>query len=98
MYNWSLEKQIRLDQHHAENWKSARRCDRPLCGARCRDGHSCKAKSVVNSIDRPVNGKCRMHGGLSSGPKTLAGKEKSREAARNGMLEYWRKKKGAVNV
>ena len=60
MYNWNLEKQIRLDQHHAENWKSARRCDRPLCGARCRNGHSCKAKAVVNSTDKPVNEKCRQ--------------------------------------
>jgi hypothetical protein len=33
-----------------------------------------------------------MHGGLSTGAKTQEGKNKSREAARRGMLAYWAKK------
>ena len=71
-----------------------KRSNRPNCGARCRDGHVCKAKAVVNPrIDKPVNGRCRIHGGLSSGAKTEEGKERCREAARRGMLNYWKKKK-----
>ncbi|MEI8329693.1 MAG: HGGxSTG domain-containing protein [Chlamydiia bacterium] len=40
-----------------------------------------------------MNGRCRMHGGLSTGAKTQEGKDKSREAARRGMLAYWAKKR-----
>lgn len=55
---------------------------------------SCKAKVVVDSkTGEPINGRCRMHGGLSTGAKTQEGKDKSREAARRGMLAYWAKKK-----
>jgi hypothetical protein len=34
-----------------------------------------------------------MHGGLSTGAKTQEGKDKSRKAARRGMLAYWAKKR-----
>ena len=45
--------------------------DRPRCGSRCRDGNPCRAKAVWNSeTDAPVNGRCRQHGGLSTGPKS----------------------------
>jgi hypothetical protein len=37
-----------------------------------------------------------MHGGLSTGAKTAEGKERCREAAKRGMVEYWRKKKSVV--
>ena len=75
---------------HSSNWKK----NRPLCGARCRDGHACKAKAVVHPrTDNPLNGRCRMHGGLSTGAKTAEGKERCKEAARRGMLEYWKRKK-----
>lgn len=39
------------------------------------------------------NGRCRMHGGLSTGAKTQEGKDKNRKAARLGMLAYWAKKR-----
>ena len=42
--------------------------DRPLCGATCRDGHACQARAV------PGKKRCRMHGGLSTGAKTEAGR------------------------
>jgi len=78
---------------HPKRWKK----NRPLCGARCRDGHACKAKVVVHPrTDKPINGRCRMHGGLSTGAKTAEGKERCREAAKRGMVEYWRKKKSVV--
>ena len=52
-----------------------RKADRPRCGARTRKGHPCRAPAVWDyENDRPVNGRCRMHGGLSTGPKTAAGR------------------------
>ncbi|MBV9469488.1 MAG: DUF2280 domain-containing protein [Abitibacteriaceae bacterium] len=42
--------------------------DLPLCRARCRDGHACRAR-VVRGRRR-----CRLHGGLSTGPTTRKGK------------------------
>ncbi|MCZ6839478.1 MAG: HGGxSTG domain-containing protein [Alphaproteobacteria bacterium] len=51
---------------------------RPLCGARCRTGAACRARVVWDfEHNRPRNGKCRMHGGLSTGPRTLAGRLRS---------------------
>lgn len=46
------------------------------CGARTRQGTPCKAKPVRNRK------RCRMHGGLSTGPKTIAGRERIAEAQR----------------
>lgn len=55
---------------------------RPRCGARCRDGHPCQAPAVWDRRrNRPRNGRCRMHGGLSTGPRTPEGK--ARIAASN---------------
>ena len=84
-----------LNPNTPSNWKPEhkRKKARPTCGARCRDGHACKAKAVVDSNDSPINGRCRMHGGLSTGPKTEEGKARSREASRKRMLEFWRRKK-----
>src|SRR5262245_38930328 len=56
---------------------------RPRCGARCRDGHRCQAKAGWDKdYDCPVNGRCRLHGGLSTGPRTLDGRRRIGEAAR----------------
>ncbi len=41
---------------------------RPLCGAKTRAGGNCKAKVVHGKT------KCRIHGGLSTGPRTPKGK------------------------
>lgn len=35
--------------------------ERPLCGARCRDGHACRAKAAWDGVE-PYNGHCRIHG------------------------------------
>ena len=43
----------------------------PLCGARCRDGHACRAKAAWDGIE-PYNGRCRDPWGLidaARGPK-----------------------------
>ncbi|MCZ8336235.1 MAG: HGGxSTG domain-containing protein [Rhodobacteraceae bacterium] len=44
--------------------------DRPSCGAKTRQGHRCKNKVV------PGRTKCKFHGGLSTGPRTDAGRAK----------------------
>ena len=45
----------------------------PVCGARTRAGAPCRALAMKN-------GRCRMHGGGSTGPKTAAGKARHRAA------------------
>jgi len=58
-------------------WRT-RKADRPRCGARTRAGTLCQAAAVWDKAnDRPRNGRCRMHGGLSTGPKTLAGRARA---------------------
>src|SRR5215203_6854050 len=52
-------------------WWSRNKRERPRCGARCRDGSPCEASPVWHRrLDRAVNSRCQMHGGLSTGPKT----------------------------
>jgi hypothetical protein len=46
----------------------------PRCGARCkRTGKSCRAAAMPN-------GRCKVHGGKSTGPRTPEGLERSRRA------------------
>ena len=45
----------------------------PRCGARTRAGTPCKGPAMPN-------GRCRMHGGPSTGPRTPEGLERSRKA------------------
>jgi len=44
------------------------KAERALCGAKTRAGAACQARAVLGST------RCRLHGGLSTGPKTAAGK------------------------
>lgn len=56
----------------------------PLCGARCRDGHPCRAKVVRNKhTGRPSN-RCKWHGGHSTGPRTELGRAASLAALARG--------------
>lgn len=50
--------------------------DRPTCGAKTRTGQACQMKVV------PGKKRCRLHGGLSTGPKTKAGRARIAEAQR----------------
>ena len=52
------------------------RRDRPSCGARTRKGAPCQAQVV------PGKRRCRMHGGLSTGPRTAEGKARIAAAQR----------------
>ena len=45
----------------------------PRCGARTRAGDPCRQPALVN-------GRCRLHGGHSTGPRTDAGKSATRAA------------------
>lgn len=56
---------------------------RPQCGAKTRAGGKCRATPVWDKVNnRPRNGRCRMHGGLSTGPKTKEGKRRALENLR----------------
>lgn len=44
------------------------------CGARTRAGTPCRLNAVYG------NGRCKLHGGCSTGPKTEAGKDRIRKA------------------
>ncbi len=64
-------------------WWSRTKRERPRCGATCRDGSLCQAPPVWDRRrDRPVNGRCRMHGGLSTEPKTEEGRRRIAESKR----------------
>src|SRR6266568_1683817 len=60
------------------------KCELPRCGARCRDGHPCQARATRDVATGCLvrNGRCRLHGGLSTGPRTLGGRRRIGEAAR----------------
>jgi hypothetical protein len=45
----------------------------PRCGAKRRDGGACLSPGMPN-------GRCRMHGGKSTGPRTPEGLERARKA------------------
>lgn len=64
---------IWMRQHEKECFHPLRRAKLPLCGARCRDGHACRARVVVRE-DGSLAKRCRLHGGLSTGAKTRAGR------------------------
>lgn len=48
------------------------------CGAKTRKGTPCKRKDLYN------NTRCKLHGGLSTGPRTIEGKKRS---ALNGFIK-----------
>ena len=60
---------------HANAWNPNLTLARaaPRCTAKRRDGQPCQQGAMPN-------GKCRMHGGASTGPRTPEGLERSRKA------------------
>jgi hypothetical protein len=54
-------------------------CRGMTCGARTRAGTACRRR------DLGVNGRCRLHGGLSTGPRTVGGKARSARNLPNPM-------------
>lgn len=62
------------------------------CGARCRDGHACRAPVVIAwSTDGGWReaARCRMHGGLSTGPRTPEGRRRALDALARGRAARW---------
>lgn len=53
-----------------------KRKDRPLCGAKTRSSGKCQMRV------EPGKHRCRLHGGLSTGPKTREGKARVAAAVR----------------
>ena len=63
---------------------------RPPCGARCRDGHPCEASAVwCAATGAARNGRCRLHGGLSTGPRTPDGRARVAAATRAANVARW---------
>lgn len=59
------------------------RSERGVCRAKTRRGTSCQAPPVWNKLqDKARNGRCKLHGGLSTGPRTEAGREAIRASNR----------------
>ena len=62
-------------EHRLPNWRTtlplAQSC--PRCGAQTRAGTPCQSPAMPN-------GRCRMHGGGSTGPRTAAGLARIRKA------------------
>ena len=52
-----------------------------ICGAQTRQNLPCERKALAN-------GRCRNHGGLSSGPKTAEGRERIAEAQRARWAQW----------
>jgi hypothetical protein len=72
------------------------RAARPLCGARCRSkgGAPCLARVCVRMTPDGawlLATRCRLHGGLSTGPRTAAGRAACVEAGRRGAATRWRR-------
>jgi hypothetical protein len=61
-----------------------------ICGAKNRKGQPCGCKLLF------PNGRCRFHGGPSTGPKTSEGKRRSLEAMRAGYRAWIERKRSAV--
>lgn len=76
-----------------------------ICGAYARStGKPCQAKLLFKRGKTHPHGRCRLHGGMSTGakvltpgPKTIEGKARS-YAARNAGLQAWRQNKKNKNV
>ncbi len=60
------------------------------CGAKERDGSVCQRTPVL-----PFNSRCRLHGGLSTGPRTDEGKARISEAQKRRWAS-WRAERGLI--
>jgi hypothetical protein len=59
------------------------RSDRPRCGAKTRKGTPCQAPAVWDEQrHKPMNGRCKLHGGLSTGATFLSRRPSSSDLSR----------------
>jgi hypothetical protein len=68
--------------------RQPRRKDRPRCGAKTRAGRPCRMRVEF------AKARCRFHGGLSTGPKTEAGRARIAEAQRRRWRDYRERRLG----
>ena len=85
----TLENRLEQVESHEEALHELRRFQETRCGARTRLGRPCRRKGLTN-------GRCRNHGGMSTGPTTREGKTRalrnlkqfrSRESGSNNATE-----------
>jgi hypothetical protein len=63
--------------------------NRGICGAMTRKWTSCQAPPVWDKVaDKAKNGRCKLHGGMSTGARTEAGREAIRESNRRRKKQY----------
>jgi len=62
-----------------------------LCGAKTRKGGSCRQKTL------PGRNRCKFHGGMSTGPKTLKGRQRIAEGQRRRWRQY-REDQASVSI
>jgi len=78
-----LDKNFNLRMSLFANAPKLPRSERGTCDAKTRKNTLCQAPPMwIKSIDKAVNGRCKLHGGLSTGPKTEAGLNAIRESNR----------------
>ena len=76
-----LDKNFNVQISIWANEPKTQRKKRGKCGAKTRKGTPCNAPPVWDKLtDKAKNGRCKMHGGLSTGAKTEAGRQAIREA------------------
>lgn len=51
------------------------------CGAKTRKGTSCLCKAMAN-------GRCKLHGGMSTGPRTVKGKRRALANLKGGTFRF----------
>ena len=69
----------------------------PRCGARTRSGHRCRRYVAIDPWTKKLRKRCRLHGGLSTGPKFPDAKERALAAA-NAGLARWRERMRAAKA
>jgi hypothetical protein len=69
-------------------WRATHGRHRPRCGAHARStGKPCGAPVV------PGRTRCKLHGGMSTGPRTPEGRRRIAQASRRRMLDSWSRRK-----
>jgi len=82
-----------LRSGRAKSWQRALALadEATRCGARTRKGTPCRCRGLGRG------GRCKLHGGASTGPRTKAGLARSLAAARAGW-ERWNAARQAASV
>jgi len=86
----SAEARVRASWSWRPEWRP-RKKDRPRCGAKTRKGTPCQAPGSGRG------GRCRNHGGLSTGPRTPEGRARAAAAVR-ARWARWRAARNPPHV